>query len=71
MRKRLKDQRGRKRYRRGKALVEPVFGCVKRVLGFREFSMRGLEKAPGEWNLVTATLNLRRMSRMTPLPQGT
>ncbi len=33
--------------------------------------MRGLEKAQGEWNLVTAALNLRRMSRMTPLPQGT
>jgi hypothetical protein len=71
MRKRLKDKRGRKRYRRRKALVEPAFGWLKRVLGFREFSMRGLEKAQGEWNLVTAALNLRRMARMTPLPQGT
>ena len=70
MRKRLRDQRGRKRYRRRKALVEPAFGWLKRVLGFREFSMRGLAKAQGEWNLVTAALNLRRMARMNPLGQA-
>ena len=45
MRKRLQDKRGRKRYRRRKALLEPAFGWVKRVLGFREFSMRGLARA--------------------------
>jgi transposase len=70
MRKRLLDPRGRARYRKRKALVEPAFGWVKRVLGFREFSMRGLEKAQGEWNLVTAALNLRRMARMEPPPQA-
>ena len=70
MRKRLRDQRGRKRYGRRKALVEPAFGWVKRVLGFREFSMRGLAKAQGEWNLVTAALNPRRMARMNPLGQA-
>ena len=69
MRKRLRDVRGRARYRRRKALVEPAFGWVKRVLGFREFSMRGLEKAQGEWSLVTAALNLRRMARMESSPQ--
>ena len=70
MRKRLRDQRGRRRYRRRKALLEPAFGWVKQVLGFREFSMRGLEKARGEWNLVTAALNLRRMARMKVVPQA-
>ena len=70
MRKRLRDKRGRQRYRRRKALVEPAFGWVKRVLGSREFSMRGLEKAQGEWNLVTAALNLRRMARMNLAPEG-
>lgn len=68
MRKRLKDVRGRRRYRRRKALVEPAFGWVKRVLGFREFSLRGLEKAQGEWNLVTTALNLRRMATMAIAP---
>ena len=68
MRKRLKDQRGRKRYRSRKALMEPAFGWLKRVMGFREFSMRGREKAEGEWNLVTAALNLRRMARMDLQP---
>jgi IS5 family transposase len=71
MRKRLKEERGRRRYRRRKALVEAAFGWVKRVTGFREFSMRGREKAQGEWNLVTPALNLRRMARMDLQPQAT
>ena len=70
MRKRPRDQRGRRRYRRRKALVEPALGWVKRVLGFREFSMRGLANAQGEWNLVTAALNPQRMARMNPLGQA-
>jgi hypothetical protein len=27
--------------------VEPVFGIIKSVLGFRQFSLRGVNKAPG------------------------
>ena len=68
MRKRLKDRRGRKRYRRRKALVEPAFGWVKRVLGFREFSLRGLDKAQAEWQLLTLALNLRRMAAFKSSP---
>jgi hypothetical protein len=33
--------------------VEPVFGIIKHVMGFRQFSMRGLEKVSGEWTLAT------------------
>jgi transposase len=64
MRAKLKTQRGRARYRRRKAIVEPVFGWVKRVLGFRAFSLRGLRKVAGEWSLVCLALNLRRMAVM-------
>lgn len=32
--------------------MEPVFGIIKNVLGFRQFSMRGLKKAHSEWQLV-------------------
>jgi transposase len=64
MRARLKTKRGRERYRKRKSIVEPVFGWVKRVLGFRAFSLRGLRKVAGEWNLVCLALNLRRMARM-------
>ncbi len=41
--------------------VEPVIGIIKSVLGFRQFSMRGLEKARGEWSLVTMAWNMNRM----------
>ena len=61
MQRKLATMRGRARYRRRKAIVEPVFGWVKRVLGFRAFSMRGLRKVAGEWSLVCLALNLRRM----------
>ena len=62
MQRKLATKRGRARYRRRKAIVEPVFGWVKRVLGFRAFSMRGLRKVAGEWSLVCLALNLRRMA---------
>lgn len=62
MLKKLTTKRGRARYRKRKAIVEPVFGWVKRVLGFRAFSLRGLRKVAGEWSLVCLALNLRRMA---------
>lgn len=65
--KRLKDRRGKRQYARRKGLVEPAFGWAKQVLGFRQFSLRGLKKVQGEWSLVTLALNLRRMAAMKPL----
>ena len=53
-------------YRRRKWLSEPPNGWVKSVLGFRQFSMRGLAKVQAEWKLVCAALNLRRMATMMP-----
>ena len=41
--------------------VEPVFGIIKRVMGWRQMSMRGLAKAQGEWSLVTMAWNIKRM----------
>jgi transposase len=51
-------------YRKRKWLSEPPNGWVKSILGFRQFSMRGLIKAQAEWKLVCAALNLRRMAKM-------
>jgi hypothetical protein len=45
---RLKTPEGRALYALRKQTPEPVFGIIKSVLGFRRFSMRGLEKARGE-----------------------
>lgn len=62
---RLGSDRGRARYRRRKAIVEPVIGWIKAVLGFRRFSVRGEAKARGEWNVVCLAVNLKRFHRLT------
>jgi hypothetical protein len=61
---RLNSAVGRARYRRRKAIVEPVLGWIKEVLGFRRFSLRGLAKARGEWNVVCLAVNLKRLHRL-------
>jgi len=60
----LQSAEGRAKYRRRKAIVEPPNGWIKHVLGFRQFSMRGLDKTRCEFKLVCAALNLRRMATM-------
>ncbi|HEY8096679.1 MAG TPA: IS1182 family transposase [Methylobacter sp.] len=57
----LKTQSGRALYAKRKSTVEPVFGIIKRVLGFRQFSLRGLDAVTGEWKLVAMAFNLKRM----------
>jgi transposase len=64
MAERLTSEGGRARYRRRKAIVEPVIGWIKAVLGFRRFSLRGEAKARGEWNVVCLALNLKRFHRI-------
>jgi hypothetical protein len=44
-----------------KSTAEPVIGIIKEVLGFRQFSLRGLLKAAGEWTLVCLGYNLKRL----------
>ena len=61
MHRKRQTKRSRKIYKRRKAIVEPVFGWIKSVLGFRSFSMRGVENVRGEWSLVCLALNLKRM----------
>ena len=43
------------------AAPEPVFGIIKRVMGWRQMNMRGLDKANVEWNVVTMARNIKRM----------
>ena len=61
MRNKLKTVEGRKVYAQRKSTVEPVFGIVKQVLGFRQFFLRGLEAVSGEWTLVSIAWNMKRM----------
>ena len=61
MAQRLGTQAGRALYGLRKQTVEPVFGIIKRVMGWRQMSMRGLDKARGEWSLVTMAWNIKRL----------
>lgn len=63
----MKTPEAREAYRRRKWIAEPPNGWIKNVLGFRQFSMRGLHRVQAEWKLVCMALNLRRMATMQPL----
>jgi transposase len=60
----LKTAEGKAIYRKRASTVEPVFGIIKAVLGFRQFLLRGLKKVSGEWNLVCLAYNLKRLHRL-------
>ena len=57
----LQTEIGRAIYRLRKCTVEPVLGIIKDILGFRQFSLRGLQAAAGEWCLVCTAFNLKRL----------
>jgi len=57
----LRTDIGNAIYRLRKSTVEPVIGIIKEILGFRQFSLRGLTNAAGEWTLVCLAYNLKRM----------
>jgi transposase len=59
---RLKTRMGRALYGLRKSTVEPVFGIIKHVMGFRRFSLRGLSSVTAEWSLVALAWNIKRMS---------
>jgi len=61
MRNKLKTVEGRKTYADRKSTIEPVFGIIKQILGFRQFFLRGLDAVAGEWTLVSIAWNIRRM----------
>ena len=65
MRYRLRTRQGREKYRLRKQTVEPVFGIIKEAMGFRKFSLRGLEKVNTEWTLVSLTYNIKRLFSIT------
>lgn len=60
----LQTDEGNAAYRRRKWIAEPPDGWIKNVLGFRQFSLRGLHRVQAEWKLMCMALNLRRMAAM-------
>ena len=61
MAEKLSKPKGRATYAERKWLSEAPFGWIKHVLGFRRFSLRGLAKVRGEWNLVCLAVNVKRL----------
>jgi transposase len=61
MKHRLQTQDGQALYAKRKCTVEPVFGIIKAIMGFRQFLLRGVESVRGEWNLVCMAWNLKRL----------
>ena len=51
------------------ASVEPVVGIIKKVLGFEQFSLRGLQKVTLEWTLVCVAYNLKRLHKLRNPPK--
>jgi hypothetical protein len=64
MRHRLKTTAGKLLYKLRQQTVEPVFGIIKSVLGFRQFRLRGQAKVALEWTLVCLAYNLKRLHRL-------
>ncbi len=52
-------------YKKRKQTVEPVFGIIKEIMGFRRFSLRGEVLVDGEWSLVCSAYNLKRMFNLS------
>jgi transposase len=59
----LRTKKGRETYARRKGMIEPIFGQIKQVRGFRQFLLRGLEKMRAEWRLICLTHNLLKLFR--------
>jgi transposase len=69
MRHKLRTKAGHAVYKMRKAIVEPVFGQIKEVRGFRRFSLRGKEKVRCEWKQVCAVNNLLKLFRSGWMPE--
>ena len=64
LKEKLESEAGQRMYAKRKMTVEPVFGIIKHVMGFRQFSLRGLEKVRSEWRLVCLAYNVKRLFRL-------
>jgi transposase len=64
MARKLRTKQGREMYAKRKGMIEPIFGQLKQVLGFRQFSLRGLSSMRGEWRLMATVHNLLKLWRL-------
>jgi transposase len=64
MQAKLETEDAKARYAKRKQTVEPVFGIIKSVMGFRRFHLRGLRNVASEWLLIALAYNCRRLHRL-------
>jgi hypothetical protein len=64
MERKLETKVGAAVYATRKFIVEPVFGQIKQVRGFRQFLLRGIEKVRGEWALICMTHNILKFHKI-------
>ena len=65
MKEKLTSEEGRRKYRKRKHTVEPVFGIIKHGMKFRQFLLRGIDKVRIEWQLLTLACNCRRLHTLS------
>ena len=61
MKEKLSSEEGKRIYAKRKHTVEPVFGIMKQVMGYRQTLLRGFEKVSGDWGLVCLAYNFKRL----------
>jgi hypothetical protein len=62
MKVKMEQQASKDIYSKRKVIVEPVFGQIKNS-GFRGFSVRGKEKVAGEFSMVCAAHNFKKIAK--------
>jgi transposase len=62
-REKLKDERMRALLKKRGPTIEPLFGWFKAGMGFRRWTVRGLEKVQTQWLLLCTAANLARLHR--------
>ena len=68
MARKLRTKPGRAAYARRKAIVEPVFGQMATLQNAQHLLLRGLDAARGEWLLLAACHNLRKLHAHLGVP---
>jgi transposase len=56
-----KDKQKRQLIKKRMGIVEPIFAWIKQLMGFRRWTVRGLEKVKAQWALLCAVVNLGKM----------
>lgn len=71
MKEKMSQEAARQKYRLRQQTVEPVFGTIKKWMGFTQFHMRGLPNVEGEWTLLTLAYNIKRLWTLKRGPKPT